>query len=115
MEEKGGNSEEDRLIERAKDPPYDFALVPECHPELRDSVVIRVTSRRMCTFSIAEMFHLCNEAARRRAVPGLSKRTERLQTAAISAAPTTELHIELDGLPSREPKAFAAGEVIDCP
>ena len=33
---------------------------------MKDSVAVRIVSRRMCTFSIGEMFHLCNEAARRR-------------------------------------------------
>ena len=121
VEENGGRTEDDRLIGRAKDPPYDFALVPECRPELRDSVVIRVTSRRMCTFSIGEMFHLCNEAARRRAAAGYTQRTEGIHTADIDAASThPATQSGRSGLIRRashkpETKAFAAGEVIKCP
>ena len=116
VEENAGKTEEDRLIERAKDPPYNFALVPECHQELRDSVAIRVTSRRMCTFSIGEMFHLCNEAARRRTV---EQRPEGRQVQPEN--PSACAAVSFPGLAHnaptqlQEPDTFSAGEIIQCP
>ena len=119
VEENGGRPGDDRLIGRAKDPPYDFALVPECRPELRDSVVIRVSSRRMCTFSIGEMFHLCNEAARRRAVAGLRQRSDGVCNADTGVSSSTFSGAQ-SGLVRRashtpETEAFATGEVVECP
>ena len=116
VEENAGKTEEDRLIERAKDPPYNFALVPECHQELRDSVAIRVTSRRMCTFSIGEMFHLCNEAARRRTAEQRPEgwRVQSENPGACAAVPFPGLaHNAPEQL--QEPDTFSAGEIIQCP
>jgi DNA-directed RNA polymerase subunit RPC12/RpoP len=105
---EGKDSEsEDRLIERAKEPPYDFTLVPRCADELADSVVIRVASRRMCTYAIGEMFHLCNEAARRQAI-----RRQQLSGAGGSTDSTNESASRLQSKlqAATEKKPVAAGK-----
>lgn len=105
VEENASKLEADRLLERAKDPPYDFAFVPDCRRDLHDSVIVRVTSRRMCTSSIGEFFYLCNEAARRRSFlkqgPEGGSFTER------NAGRETDSPLKAD--------TFLAGEVISCP
>ena len=78
VEEKDTEAE-DRLLERAKEPPYDFMQVPACVKDLAESVLIKVASRRMCTYAIGEIFHVCNEAARRQAARRFQQQQLQLQ------------------------------------
>ena len=127
MEERETEAE-DRLIERAKDPPYDFSLVPECSHDMKDSVAVRIVSRRMCTFSIGEMFHLCNEAARRRsaqqenAPEPAEKRMPSSRVEANGAAqpdppapPRLPEEMPTLQIVAADPDTFEAGEIIQCP
>ena len=104
VEEKEAEAE-DRLLERAKEPPYDFTLVPSCTHDLVDSVVIRVASRRMCTYAIGEIFHVCNEAARRQAI-----RRQQVQQALDSNADTKAVPSSASSSSSDEKAAAAKGE-----
>lgn len=118
IEQNACRTEEDQLIERAKNPPYNFGLVPACHRELRDSVVVRVTSRRMCTNSIGEMFHLCNEAARRRAIAqgphGVLQANNR-RTCHRRDDPQSDRTNTLSQLANPVAAiAFSAGEIVQC-
>ena len=50
-----------------REPPYHMEDVPYCDKKLKESVIVKVTERRIWEDSLAEMLLLCNEAVRRSA------------------------------------------------
>ena len=120
VEDKPKNAAlEDKLIDRAKIPPYDFGEVPGCSRDLDHSCILKINARRMATHAIAEIFHLCNEAARRFDQP---TRDPALRAAAaasggLSASGGKRIQMVRG---SGQPVAvtenfFESGEVIECP